>query len=267
MTTARTHYRGGNLDAALEAAAAELRDQPNDVAKRAFFVELLCLRGEFEKADQQLQTLLSLAPDTAITVGTWRQLVHAAQARRDVFENGRVPDFIDGPSERMAQHLELLVALHDGNTVRAAELGEMLEAQRAPLAASINERAVNDLRDPDDLTAGILEVLASNGKYFWVEFSQVVEMVFEPPQRPLDLLWRKASIVLNTGTEGEVFIPAIYPTTGDDAEARLGRRTDWREDGGVVRGIGQRLWLADDDIMPLTEITTLAVASTMADAE
>src|SRR5690625_2985708 len=237
MTTAQTYYRNGDLHAALGAIAEELRRTPQDAAKRAFFIELLCLRGDFEKAERQLQTLLSLAPDTLITVGTWRQLIHAAQARRDVFEQGRVPDFIGGPSERLSQHLELLVALRDGNPIRAAELVERLEAQRTPQPMRVNDRMVADLRDPDDLCAGILEVLATNGKYFWVEFGQIVELAFEPPERPLDLLWRKARIVLNTGSEGEVFIPAIYPTAGDDAAAWLGRHTDWRGEDGVVRGI------------------------------
>lgn len=267
MTPAQTHYHNGDLDAALDAIAEELRRAPQDAAKRAFFVELLCLRGDFEKAERQLQTLLSLAPDTLITVGTWRQLIHAAQARRDVFEQGRVPDFVDGPSERLTQHLELLVALRDGKPTRAAELAEQLETQRAPQPMLINGRTVADVRDPDDLTAGILEVLATNGKYFWVDFGQIVELAFEPPARPLDLLWRKARIVLNTGTEGEVFIPAIYPTLEDDAETWLGRRTDWRDEGGVVRGIGQRLWLVGDDALPLTEITMVAAVPTTADVE
>src|SRR5690625_1787756 len=177
MTTAQTYYRNGDLHAALGAIAEELRWTLRQSATRAFFIELLCRRGDFEKAERQLQTLLTLAPDTLITVGTWPQLIHAAQARRDVFEQSRVPDFISGPSERLSQHLELLVALRDGNPIRAAELVERLEAQRTPQPMRVNDRMAADLRDPDDLCAGILEVLATNGKYFWMEFGQARKSV------------------------------------------------------------------------------------------
>ena len=63
------------------------------------------------------------------------------------------------------------------------------------------------------------------------------------------------------GTDGEVFIPAIYAITGQEPGdgVRLGHSTDWQ--GGEtapVRGVGQRMFLADDEdltIMELNELT------------
>jgi type VI secretion system protein ImpE len=65
---------------------------------------------------------------------------------------------------------------------------------------------------------------------------------------------------LKDGTEGLVFIPAIYPWTEADTPTplKLGRETDWSgPEGGPVRGLGQRLLLAGEDALPLAEAGTL----------
>lgn len=252
--SAQALYRSGDLAAAIAAGAEELRHVPADLAKRAFYAELLCLQGQFERADRQLETLLSLEPKTLVTVGTWRQLLRAASARADVFERGALPEVIGEPSARVRGLLAILLALREGRPAEAAAQAQALEAARPAVPCRVNGEPVEDLRDVDDLSAGILELLASNGKYFWVELGQIRSLRFFPPQRPLDLLWRRAEIVLASGTEGEVFVPAVYATASDDPEALLGRRTDWQDCGGLVRGIGQRLWLAGEEALPLAEI-------------
>ena len=51
------------------------------------------------------------------------------------------------------------------------------------------------------------------------------------------------------GPEGDVYMPATYVADEPVTDLqRLGRETDWREaEGGLVRGVGQRLFLAGDD--------------------
>lgn len=260
MTSAQAHYQHGNLAAATAAVAEELRQEPANAGKRAFYAELLCLQGAYEKADQQLATLLSLAPGALLTVGTWRQLIHAAQARQDVFHAGRAPELIGAPTPRIQQQLQILLALREGDIPEAARLALEQEKARLSCAATVNGRAVDDVRDLDDLCAGILEVLASNGKYFWIDFTQIRELEFSPPERPLDLLWRKATLQLSNGSEGEVFIPSIYPTASDDDAAKLGRTTEWLEDQGLVRGVGHRLWLVGEEAVPMGELRDFAPA-------
>ncbi|MEX0731278.1 MAG: type VI secretion system accessory protein TagJ [Aquisalimonadaceae bacterium] len=266
MTTAQTYYQQGDLIAAIDAIASELRGEPGNGGKRAFYAELLCLRGDLERADRQLDTLLSLEPGAALTIATWRQLIHAAQARQDVFTNGRVPEIVDAPSTRVQGLLEILVALREGRAADAASRARALEEARLPCPAVVNDKPVQDVRDLDDLCAGVLEVLATNGKYFWVDQECVVSLTFHPAERPLDLLWRKASLVLTSGTEGDVFIPAVYATRTLDQAALLGRSTDWDEAGGLVRGIGQRTWLVGDDALPLADIQTLVMAPATVEA-
>lgn len=255
-------YLEGNLSAAIDAISEEIRDEPNSASKRAFLVELLCFAGDFERADKQLNTLVSLDAKAALTASTWRQLVRAAQTRRDVFENSCVPELIDAPTPGVQRSLSLLVALQEKNTIEIEKLTATIDTENKSDNKNtllINQREVSDWRDLDDLQAGILEVLASNGKYFWVDFSQVIELSFSAPERPIDLLWRKATIMLTNGTEGEVFIPAMYPSLGEDDEGiKLGKRTEWQNERGLIRGRGLRTWLVGDEAQTIMEIESIA---------
>ena len=255
--SAQLQYQNGDLQAAAIASAEELRNSPTDLGKRAFFAELLCLQSEFERADRQLETLLSLDPRSVVTVGTWRQLLRAATARQDVFRRGALPEVVDSMSPRIKTLLEILVAVREERFSEAAAKAEELESARAPLPCRVNGEPVEDLRDADDLSAGVLEVLATNGKYFWIDMEKIVSLQFQAPERPLDLLWRRAEIVLVSGTEGQVLVPAVYATATEDPAALLGRKTDWLDNDGLVRGVGQRLWLIGDEACPLTELETV----------
>lgn len=255
--SAHHYYRQGDLAAALKFAAEELRNSPADTDKRVFYTELLCLTDAFERADAQLQALLALEPRALITVANWRQLLRAAIRRREVFFQGAVPEVVDSLSPRMRSLLEAILAWREGCPADAAAIVSQIEAARPPAPCRLDGLAVDDLRDADDLFTGIIELLASNGKYFWVDVEQVTTLRFQRPRRPLDLLWRSAEITLTNGTVGEVFIPSIYPAPTADADAQLGRKTDWLETKGIVRGVGHRMWLAGDEAIALGTIESL----------
>jgi type VI secretion system protein ImpE len=85
-------------------------------------------------------------------------------------------------------------------------------------------------------------------------------MMFHPPKRPRDLAWRRCSMSVTSGPDGDVYIPVTYvsePDVTDDAH-RLGRETSWSEEGdGPVRGFGQRLFLIGDEAMGIMNIDTI----------
>lgn len=261
MTTSKEYYQQGKLSQAISELGKELTSKPNDAVKRAFLAELLCITDDLDRADAQLDILASLEPEKALTIGTWRQLIRAAKTRKEVYEDGRTPDVIDEPTSRIKTLLNTQISLRENDDQSVKQLTIELENNREPCAAIVNGETVEDLRDLDDLCAGVLEVMATNGMYYWVDFSQISSLEFEAPERPLDLLWRKASIVLHKGTEGEVFIPSIYATPTDDSEALLGRKTDWLETGGLVRGLGQRNWLVGDQVLPIMELESIEFTS------
>jgi type VI secretion system protein ImpE len=253
--SAKDYYLQGDLTAAISRACDEIREEPNSALKRVFLAELLCFSGDLERADKQLNTLVVLDPQTAITVGIWRRLIRAAQVRCDVYESGSIPEVIDKPTTRIKNALELLLATRDQRSDRIDSILSAIEAVATPQGFNINGQAVSDWRDLDDIHCGILEVMGGNGKYFWIDFEQIVELEFSAPERPLDLLWRKAQLRLTSGTDGEVFIPTTYPSlANDDDQIRLGRKTQWPEVNGVFRGQGLRTWLVGEQDLSIMEI-------------
>jgi type VI secretion system protein ImpE len=58
-----------------------------------------------------------------------------------------------------------------------------------------------------------------------------------------------------------VFLPVLYPGSSEHPNdmVRLGRMTDWKAVGeGLALGIGQRLFLADDEERAMLEVREVA---------
>lgn len=123
------------------------------------------------------------------------------------------------------------------------------------------EKTFADFRDLDDVTAGVFEVLTHTGKYYWIPMDRVTSIEFSPPERPLDLIWRKAHMIVRDAFEADLHMPAVYGmlTNADDV-SRLGRRTDWLgAESSAVMGVGRRLFVVDGeesiDVMDLESLS------------
>src|SRR5262249_21119231 len=111
-----------------------------------------------------------------------------------------------------------------------------------------------------DQTSCVLEVLTSNGTYYWVPISQIESIEFHEPTRSRDLIWRRTHLIVSDGPDGEVYVPALYPgaAANPDDLVRLGRRTDWQGDPGApVRGAGQRTFLVGEEARSVMEIKSI----------
>jgi type VI secretion system protein ImpE len=109
--------------------------------------------------------------------------------------------------------------------------------------------------------APLLEVLTSNGKYYWIPMERIERIEFRPPERPHDLLWRRVHMQVDAGPDGEVYLPVLYPGAPAEADdkVRLGRATDWRGgDGSPVRGVGQRMFLVGNEGQSIMEFKEIA---------
>lgn len=255
-------YSAGSLGEAVTSAVEEVKKAPTDIDKRSFLAELLCVAGELERADLQLDAIAKTTTGASPGLPLMRQLLRAERARTEFHSKGRLPDLLTPPTPAIELALKASIAIREARWNDAAALLEQAETAREKTKGKLNGAAFEDLRDCDDLTAGVLEVLTSTGKYYWVPLANVASMECERPVRPIDLLWRPASLSVRGGPDGRVFVAMIYASHGlalDDA-ARLGRRTDWS--GGVgepVRGVGLRTFLAGEEARTLLEIETLSV--------
>lgn len=262
--TAGALFYAGKLDAAIEAANAAVRRAPTELGGRILLAELLLFTGNLERCDVVLDAAAQADPTAAVVVAEFRQLLRAETARRQLNRDGRMPEFLGEPTPALKAALAGFVAVRAGDATEAkrqAALAEELRP-RAPGARSqgTDETPFSDFRDLDDLYVGLFEVLTTTGKYFWIPTERVASLEFHPPRRPRDLAWRRATISVTDGPDGEVYLPAIYnhgePGLADDL--RLGKATDWSErNDGPVRGVGQRMFLIDDEALPLMSLQNL----------
>jgi type VI secretion system protein ImpE len=259
--TAGALFRAGKLADAVAAANAAVRKAPADLAPRVLLAELLLFAGNLERADVILDAGSGVDPQAAVVIAEFRQLVRAEMARRQQRRDGRLPEFLGEPTATLATILQATIALRAGDTAEAGALAAKAETLRPRVTGSIDGKAFDDFRDADDLQAGYFEVLTTTGKYFWIPTERIESINFDKPKRARDLYWRRVNMSVRSGPDGVVYMPALY---GDDdpglADAlRLGQATDWIEvSEALVRGAGQRMFLAGDDtisMMDLTEMT------------
>lgn len=258
--TATEAYRAGKLADATAAAIEQVRNNPADRGKRTFLAELLVYGGDLERADKQLDVLFQ--PDAAdvMMVTLFRQLLRAETARREVFTQGRLPEFITPPPDHVKRHLEAAILVREGKPAEAAELLAKAEAARPAVTGTCDGTPFDDLRDLDDLTGPVFEVLTANGTYYWVPLESVELVEFHKPDRARDLYWRPAHMIVTDGPDGVVYVPALYHGShaAADEGLRLGRGTHWDGgDGKPYHGTGLREFLVGDAARSVLEIGTI----------
>lgn len=260
MDTAADHIRAGDLGAARAKLLEAVRTAPKDVAARFELAELQIVLGEWERADGHLQVVSTQDPTWTPVTALLRQLIRASVEREEVFTAGRAPGLAVDPTPEVEAALRALVAERAGGAAPDPD-ADTQDETGADLAGEVDGRAFQGLRDADDRTAGVCEILTSTGAYMWAPWSRVRRLSLRPPERLRDLVWRAAELELEGGPEGVVYLPAIYfaPAAEMTDAHRLGRATDWVEAGGRVRGLGQRCLLLGDDMAALGEIGELAV--------
>lgn len=243
------------LDEAIAAMNAEVRAKPTDVDCRANLVELLCYAGTLDRADKLLDAISSIDPTTTIGIALFRQLVRAEQARGQFYTEGRVPEFLSKPDALSELELRAAVLVLGGDTRGAADVITERDDKRQPVSGQADGVAFDDFRDLDDVNASHLEVLTSTGKYYWVPLTTVASIEFRAPERRRDLLWRRASLSVIGGPEGEVYLPTIYWAQEASAAHRLGHATDFTGgEAAPIQALGLRSFLVGDDSKTIMEL-------------
>ena len=259
MDQASAFFHAGDLAQAIDSATAWIRSKPTDYSARWFLTELLCFDHELERADTQLNLLRKQSPKSTPVIALFQQLIRAEMARSEFYESGRVPEFFAEPDAATELALRAFVLLRDGDNEQVSKCLEESESARQPLSGSCKDGSrFDDFRDLDDMLAGVFEVCTPTGKYFWVPCHSVRSIEFHPPETPQDLLWRRVTMDVVDGPNGEAFLPARYHAPSDVSDPmKLARQTDWQDTGGIIRGVGQKTFLvgeSDKGIMELSDL-------------
>ena len=267
MASVGDALKAGDVAGALAAATAAVKAAPTDADARWLFAEMLLIANDPERADKMLDAATVREPNVAVL--EFRKLLRAELLRRQAFFEGRPPRYQGEdatPAQRAATKARMLMRLGDvpGAQAAAAEVEEL--RPRAPGEAALADGATlafDDLRDADDILAAEFEILTTAGDYMLVPVERVRSLEIDAPRRARDLVWRRCAIDLKDGTEGVVYMPALYlgPASEQDPTILLGRSTEWSDPAeGPVRGRGQRLFLAGDEAVSATALAKLVFA-------
>jgi len=228
---AQALFQAGKLHEAVQALGAELRDNPTDAKRRTFLFELLCFAGEYDRAEKQLDVLASDGRAAEMGALLYRAALHAERIRQSIFEKKNYPLTEPEPE--------------------------------SPLTGTLNGQPFQFFSDADPRLSARIEVFAA-GDYLWLPLQHIASIEIAAPKRLRDLLWTPA--IVRTGPAfkgkelGEVLLPVLSPLSWRhaDDQVRLGRATDWQENGdGNSVPFGQKMFVVDEDDIPLLEIRKL----------
>ncbi|MBK7707898.1 MAG: hypothetical protein IPN69_05295 [Acidobacteria bacterium] len=259
MNEAKNLVESGNLKGAIEAALSVVKANPTDYSARIFLFELACFAGDWDRAGRQLDVIGH--QDTTAMVGSliYRQCIAAEQKRADFFAKGSKPEFLETPPDYVYGLLTANNRVREGNLGEAREILDTVEEQRPAFACRVNGKDAEDFRDYNDLTSAILEVIIKDS-YVWVPFEQIEKIEFFERKSLRDNFWLQAKLETSNGTNGEVFIPALYNESwkADDENVRLGRLSDWRDAGNEIYiGEGTKLFAVGGEHMPILDISSI----------
>src|SRR3954452_23506071 len=157
-------FRKGRLRDAIAAQQELVRAAPADVARRWFLVELLCFAEEWERADRLLDVIALQAPEMALTVLEFRQLLRGEGTRRQVMNEGRAPHIIGPAGGSLYPVVEALLSLRDGNLIEAeSKIADVAAATPAVSGIRNGEQRFDQFRDLDDVCASFLEFITEGG--------------------------------------------------------------------------------------------------------
>ena len=256
MSSARELLQNGDLGAATEAAIQAVKSAPTDAGARITLFEMLAAAGQWDRASKHLDALSTQVPDMFESITSYMGVLDGERKRSQILVEGKgEPEQVTPKAFDVSSRLEAAHALARGESVEAKRILDQLEDERQETAGSVDGASTEDFRDADDLLSGVLEVIAQ-GRYGWIPLVEVKKLSIPEPEHFRDLLWSPATVELTDGMSSRMFIPVRYvgSDVSSDSAVQLGRTTTWDDSGDVVRGLGQRAFVACEDLKPLLEL-------------
>jgi type VI secretion system protein ImpE len=122
------------------------------------------------------------------------------------------------------------------------------------------------IADADSRLGPVLEAMV-NGRYYWVPFSRLSAVRFEPAVDLRDRVWIPANLTFANGGEAIAMIPSRYPGSeaSTDGQILMAAKTEWLPlHGDRFAGLGQRVLVTDigeHDLLSIRELVLQPAAS------
>lgn len=245
---AQSLLQAGDLAGALSAVQQQVKSQPAESKHRIFLFQLLCARGDWDRAMTQLGVLEDLGDANLPLVRTYSTAIQCERLRAEVFEGGRSPLVFGEPQQWLALLLESNRLLAADNIAQAEAVRAQAMEEAPATGGTIDGTAFDWIMDADPRIGPVCELIL-NGKYYWAPFNRINKITIEAPEDLRDLIWLPASFQWANGGEMPGLIPVRYPgsETAADASLALSRKTEWRDVSAHTQlGLGQRLLATGD---------------------
>lgn len=253
--------KSGDIDGALASLQDAVRANASKADLRIFLFQLLCIRGEWDRAIRQLKVSAELDPLATPMAQTYREGIVCELYREKVFAGEKDPLIFGEPQEWVALMIDALKLQAAGEAEKAAET-RARAFDAAPATSGEADGARFEWIADADMRLGPLLEAVVNGKYFWVPFSTIQKIDFDEPADLRDMVWTPATMKVATGGEVVALIPTRYAGTasmGGPLE-KLARATEWRDLGAdTYAGMGQRLLATDAGDLALMDIRSLTL--------
>jgi type VI secretion system protein ImpE len=261
--------REGSLDEALDRLQDEVRRDPSNAKHRIFLFQLLSVRGEWNRAMTQLNVLGEMDPASLAMVQTYREALHCEALRAEVFAGTKSPVVFGEPPAWIAHLFEALKLTADGHFAQSQQLREQAFEAAEVSTGTIDDQPFEWIADGDSRLGPVLEAIV-NGRYYWIPFGNIGEIVLEEPSDLRDLVWTPAYFTWANGGESPALIPTRYPGSeaSEDDQIRMSRKTDWVEqEGQVYLGQGQRMLMTDTGEYALMDVRKISMGEQTAARE
>ncbi len=258
MPTALELLKDGDLQGALGEGKGAVRNNPGDPEARAQLFQLFCLNGEWDRAEAQIEALMT---SSSVQSPIWKQfqiLLKLEGQRRACHEDGTAPAIVGDPEDWMAGFAKAFEMHQGGDVAGGATMRQDALSEAGTAAGNIDGTEFSWLMDGDARYGPMLEAfLPTEGDYCWVPFSALTSVRIEKPSQINHFVWSPAHFTWSDGRVLHGFVPTRYhgSEASDDAAHALARGTDWVDAGSeVFTGKGQRVLMSAEDDFPLLEI-------------
>ncbi len=255
--------REGRLDDSLRELESSIRKNPADAKLRVFLFQLLCVRGDWDRALTQLNVAAEMDPTNLLMAEVCRPALACEKLRAEIFAAEKSPLVMGKPEEWVGWMIQAATLDAQGKHGQAAKLrASALEA--APAASGAIDGAPFEwIADADSRLGPLLEAIV-DGRYYWVPFANIARIDLDKPADLRDVVWAPARFTWSNGGQSVGLIPSRYAGTeaeGDSA-LRLGRATGWRPLGpGAFAGVGQRVFATDAGERGLLETRCITIGA------
>ena len=259
--TAEQSLRDGDLVQALQQLQEQVRANPGDAKLRIFLFQLLAVLGQWERALTQLEVASNLDVSALAMTQMYREAIRCEVLRAQVFAGRKSPMIFGQPEPWLALLIESLLVAGRGQPVEAEQLRSQAFVQAESVGGTLDGQRFEWIADADSRLGPALEAII-NGKYYWVPFANLSEIVIEAPEDLRDVVWMPVHFMFSNGGESVGLIPTRYPgseAVGDSLLA-LCRKTIWSEVASdAYHGLGQRVIATDAGDVPLMDVRKIAI--------